>query len=53
MKDFQSFINCKPLIINRIQFALKGNNQVIISMKSDLCSASDSSMAFFKRLLRI
>ena len=52
-KDFQSFMNCKPLIINRVQFALKGNDQEIISMKSDLCSASDSSMAFFKRLLRI
>ena len=36
MKDFQSFINCKQLIINRIQFALKDNDQEIISMKSDL-----------------
>lgn len=53
MKDFQSFINCKQLIINGIQFALKDNNQDIMAMKSDLCSASDSSMAFFKRLLRI
>lgn len=53
MKDISIFHNCNPLIINRDQFALKGNDQEIMAMKSDLCSASDSSMAFFKRLLRI
>lgn len=52
-KDFQSFINCKPLTTNNIQFALKGRIQEIISTKSDLCSASDSSMTFFMRLFRI